>query len=189
MFLHVPMSFRPFRVSGALGIVAALGLLLTLGIAVAAERAFQLRDGSVLMGELIAVAEGRYRIRSAALGEIELPESQILAIRSAPPASAPGSPPIQSAVPADASDLPRLMAGIQQQMAGDPTLAGAIAALQNDPELLSALADPGFTQLILSGNLTALGTDPRFLRLMANPAIQSILGQVGGRLGGQGLGR
>jgi hypothetical protein len=179
---RIPVRRAPPRAT--LGVVLGLCLILSQVGLRAEERAIELRDGSVLMGELVGAGNGHYRIRTPVLGEIELPESEVLAIRSAAgsapsPASAmPGSPDLQAAV-----------AGIQQQIVGDPTLASAITALQSDPELQAALADPAFTQLVLSGNMTALGTDPRFLRLMANPAIQAILGQVGGQVGGQLGGR
>lgn len=175
---------RPVRVTQSRWAAAVLGLITALGVAVAQERAIELRDGSVLLGELVGAGNGHYRIRTQALGEIDLPESQVLAVRSV--SAAPSAPSLPSAGP---SDLLGIMVGIQQQMAGDPTLASTIAALQGDPELRAVLADPAFTELIRSGNLVALSTDPRFLRLMANPAIQSILGQVGGQLGGQTLGR
>lgn len=168
---------------------ATLAVLLGLWVSLiqpgsAAEgRVIELRDGSVLMGEVVAAGNGRYRIRTPVLGEVELPESEVLAIRSAAaPAAGPVGP---SAGP---TDLQGALASIQRQLVGDPLLAGAIVALQSDPELQAALADPAFTQLVLSGNLMALGTDPRFLRLMTNPAIQALLGQVGGQLGGQALG-
>jgi hypothetical protein len=165
--------------------VAALCLGLVQGASVATEgRAIELRDGSVLMGELVSAGNGRYRISTPVLGEIELPESEVLAIRSAP-ASAPS--PVDPSL--GATDLQGLMSAIQGQIVGDPTLVGAITALQSDPELQAALADPAFTQLILSGNVVALSSDPRFLRLMANPAIQSLLGRIGGQPGGQLPGR
>ena len=158
--------------------VAALCLLLAQGPGAAEgrlpeERIIELRDGSVLRGEVVGAGGGHYRIRTPALGEIELSDAQVLAIRSAaaPEAGA-------AAASAGSGDLPGVMSGIQQQLLGDPTLMSAITALQDDPELRAALADPAFTQLILSGNVAALGADPRFLRLMANPAILSLLGQV-----------
>lgn len=174
-------STGPTRIPRALAAVAAICLFLAQeSLFAAEERAIELRDGSVLMGELVSAGNGHYRIRTPVLGEIELPESEILAIRSAP-TSAPNlvNPSL------GATDLQGLMSAIQGQIVGDPALVGAITALQSDPELQAALADPAFTQLILSGNVMALSGDPRFLRLMANPAIQSLLGRIGGQPGGQ----
>ncbi|MGE5152860.1 MAG: hypothetical protein ACM3ST_02490 [Bdellovibrio bacteriovorus] len=177
----MPIAARVSTSRIAVGRAWLAGLLLMLGHGgIAAEgRVIELRDGSVLQGELVGAGGGHYRIRTPVLGEIELPESEVLAIRSAEAA-----PPAPASTMATPSDLQGVMASIQQQMLGDPALASAITALQSDPELGAALADPAFTQLILSGNLAALGTDPRFLRLMANPAILAILGQIGGQIGG-----
>lgn len=172
-----------FRLSWALAATMCLSGFQTSDAA--EQRAIELRDGSVLVGELVGADHGRYRIRTQVLGDIELAESDVLAIRS-------GAGPVtgQGTVPSTgARDLQGVMSAIQQQMVGDPSLAGAITALQGDPELKDALADPAFTQLILSGNVAALSADPRFLRLMSNPAVQAILGQVGGQVGGQMMGR
>lgn len=172
------------RRRGALAGWLGLALLLAQGGLAAEGRIIELSDGSVLVGELMGAGAGQYRIRTPVLGEIELPESAVLAVRStasAPPQALHAQPGLP--------DLQGVMAGIQRQMVGDPALMGTIAALQGDPELLTALADPAFTRLILSGNIAALGTDPRFLRLMANPAVQALIGQIGGQIGGQALGR
>lgn len=180
MFLPVQISARRGHFSWTLAAPLGLCLILAHGGVAAEGRVIELRDGSVLNGELVGAGNGHYRIRTPVLGEIELPESEVVAIRSS--ASAVPSP--VNAL-SGSPDLQGVMAGIQRQMVGDPTLASAITALQGDPELQAALADPAFTQLILSGNVAALGTDPRFLRLMANPAVQALIGQVGSQFGGQ----
>ena len=184
MSLPARVSASRARILTTLAALVVLGLIFAHAGLAAEGRVIELRDGSVLVGELVGAGNGRYRFRTPALGEIELPESEVLAIRvAASTATSSGS------TSPGSSDLPGVMANIQQQMVGDPTLASAITSLQSDAELQAALADPAFTQLVLSGNLTALGTDPRFLRLMANPAIQALLGQIGGRIGGEVLGR
>jgi hypothetical protein len=180
MSLLACVSASRDRVPGIVAGLLALCLVLVFGPVAAEGRVIELRDGSVLKGELVGAGNGHYRIRTPVLGEIELPESEVVAIRS----PGIGSPSPMSALPG-APDLQAVMAGIQRQMVGDPSLAGAIMALQGDPELQAALADPAFSQLILSGNVAALGTDPRFLRLMANPAVQALIGQIGSQVGGQ----
>jgi len=165
-------------------LAATISLSLVQPSVAADQRTIELRDGSVLVGELVGADGGRYRIRTPILGEIELSESDVLAIRS-------GAAPVngQGAAPSGTTDLRGALSTIQHQIAGDASLAGALTALQGDPEIQSALSDPAFTQLILSGNVAALSADPRFLRIMSNPAIQAILGQVGGQIGGQTIGR
>jgi hypothetical protein len=165
---------------------AACGLWLCAAAASAAagQSRVELRDGSVLQGELVSVEASSYRIRTGALGEISIPESDVLAIRplgsndSIPAAPAIGTTGAASATPqAMRGDL----ASIQQQLASDPAILGAIMSLQQDPEIRAALANPGFAQLVLSGNVQAIQNDPRFQRLLQNPAIQSIVKQVAGQ--------
>lgn len=162
----------------------ALGLWLTAapGWTVAAESLIELRDATVLRGELISVEGGAYRIRTRSMGEISIPESEVVALR--PLGAGTGGEPVATPLGGSAQlgqDHGSELAAIQQQLAGDPDTMQAIMALQADPEIRAALADPALVQLILSGNVEALGADPRFKRLMEHPAIQAIVGGMTGR--------
>lgn len=162
----------------------AIGVLLA-AIAsptVAGESRIELRDGTVLRGELMSVSEGAYRIRSAALGEIQVPESEVTAVRPMGAIGGTGSAGDWGAAEiAGASGeigYREGLAAVQQQLAGNPGIMQAILSLQENPQIQAALADPAFTQLIMSGDLATLSMDPRFLLLMADPAIQGILGRL-----------
>ncbi|HYN76407.1 MAG TPA: hypothetical protein VES73_01275 [Lamprocystis sp. (in: g-proteobacteria)] len=145
----------------------------------AGDSRIELRDGSVVSGELVSVTNGMYRIRSRNLGEIQVREADVMAVRpgstAAEPVAAPTSPRTEIAGPG------ANLAGIQQQLLGNPQTMAAITQLQNDPAITSALSDPEFARLILSGDVEKLRSDPRFQRLLENPAIQAIVGQVLGR--------
>ena len=166
--------FLPFAIGLALAALACP--------TVAGESRIELRDGSVLRGELVSVSEGGYRIRSAILGEIQVRESEVIAIRplgagaDIGAARQPGALEIGGA--SGGAGYKDELAAIQQRLAGDPGVMQAILSLQENPEIRAALADPAFAQLILSGNVATLSTDPRFRHLMENPAIQDILGRV-----------
>jgi hypothetical protein len=162
----------------------AIGLLLA-AIAsptVAGASRIELRDGSVLSGELISVSEGAYRIRSSTLGEIQVRESEVMAIRPLGANGDVGNAGQLGATEAGGTSggasYKEELAAIQQRLGGDPSDMQAILSRQDNPEIRAALADPAFTQLILSGNVATLSADPRFRRLMENPAIQGILGQI-----------
>lgn len=142
------------------------------GQAAANESRIELADGSVIAGELVAIEGGHYRIRSAALGEILVPESEIRSIQ--PGGSASMSQPPASGIPGYGTEI----AAIQQQLASNPGLMGQVSALQNDPEIQAVLSDPELTRLILSGDLERLRGDARIQRLMAHPALQAIMGQM-----------
>lgn len=139
----------------------------------AAEGRIELRDGSVLAGELVGVENGRLRIRTAAMGEVEVDEADVLAIR--PGAAGDAAAGLGTGMFGSAAEI----AAIQQQVLGDPAILGAVMALQQDPEIQAALADPELAGLVLSGNLAALQSDPRFLSLISHPAIQALVGRLG----------
>jgi hypothetical protein len=191
---HRPQSWlRPLLLG-----VSLLGIA---GLASSAESRIELRDGTVLYGEVVSASGGAYRVRSGLLGEIQIPESNVVAIRpmgfegsepdtgqsgAAAPSTAYGMAPpaAASAAPSAAtsgSDHQGELAAIQQQLVGDPDTLKAIMTLQNDPEIRAALADPAFAQLILSGNVEALSADPRFQRLMEHPGIKGIVGRTTGQ--------
>ena len=165
------LTRRRSALSWALILVAGL----CAGLVDAAENRIELRDGSVINGELVGIESGVYRVRSQVLGEVRVRESEVLAIR---PTTAATSAPTSSANTAPQTGE---LAAIQQQLLANPGIMEAITRLQGDPSVQSALADPEFTRLILSGDLQALRTNPRFLSLRENPAIQAILGQALGR--------
>ncbi|AFL74856.1 hypothetical protein Thivi_2965 [Thiocystis violascens DSM 198] len=144
------------------GSLVMMTLAATGQVAAEASR-IELADGSVLSGELVAIEGGRYRIRSATLGEILVPESEIRSIQ--PDGSASMSQPPASGMPGYGTEI----ASIQQQLASDPGLMGQISALQNDPEIQAVLSDPELTRLIMSGDLERLRGDARIQRLMAHP--------------------
>lgn len=156
-------------------------LIAIAGSATADESRIELQDGTVLHGEVISAGGGIYRIRSPSLGEIQVRESDLVAIR---PLGAEGgqstAAPRGAVGAAGGQDHQAELAGIQQRLLGDPGTLQAIMSLQNDPEIRAALADPAFAQLILSGNVEALSADPRFQRLMEHPEIKGILGRVQG---------
>ncbi len=139
----------------------------------AAENRIELRDGSVISGELIGIEGGVYRVRSRALGEVTVRESEVLAIRPAT-AETPAPAPSANTGGPQSSDL----MAIQRQLLANPGIMESITRLQSDPAIQTALADPEFTRLILSGNLEALRANPRFQGLMENPAIRAIVGQA-----------
>ncbi|WP_295414126.1 hypothetical protein [uncultured Thiodictyon sp.] len=184
---HDSTRWRARRARAPLSALYAL-LILGAGLVGAAENRIELRDGSVITGELIGVTNGGYRVRSTALGEMTIPQSEVLAIR---PASAGAAPSATAATPATAAPASSAgsgtnpqaadLAAIQQQLLSNPQTMEAVTRLQSDPDVQAALADPEFTRLIMSGNVEALRNNPRAQRLMENPAIKAIAGQAIGQ--------
>jgi len=151
------------------GIVTSLLVSLTLvgATATAEPSRIELRDGSVISGEVLGFSGGHYLIRSPALGEISIDESEIRAVRPGGGASAEAgyTSEIQS---------------LQQKMVANPEVVKLLTRLANAPEVQAALADPEFMHLVTSGNLAALQRNPRFQSLLHQPELRAILGQMAG---------
>lgn len=171
------VSISPHFIMLVRGLSLSALVILHLPVPLAsADSRIELRDGSVLTGELVGIGEGGFRVRTPLLGELEISESDVLAIR---PVES-GSPARSSSEPATGQGYQSEIAGIQQRMFADPAIVSSISALQSDPELQALLMDPEFSRRVISGDLQALSTDPRFIRLMKHPAIQAIVGRMGG---------
>lgn len=147
-----------------LGVAGILSSVSGPGALEAGESRIELRDGSVLSAELVAVEAGRYRIRNSLIGEIEVEEGDVLAIR--PSAAMATGEPVGG------------IADVQRRIVGSPDILGSVTGLRGDPELQAALSDPDLLRLVMSGDLEALRSDPRLLRLMEHPAIQAIVRQL-----------
>ncbi len=99
-----------------------------------AVREVELSDGSVLQAEVVGMRHGAYQLRSSTLGEFEVPESQVVAIRT--PHSEPA--------PAPASEWDGDVASPQPQQ--NLPAAGALQqALTQDPAALNKILSPSKT--------------------------------------------
>jgi hypothetical protein len=167
-----------------MGLAAALGLLVLAGLPAGAGplREVVLEDGSVLQAEVVAMKDGVYTLKSEAMGQINVDESAIRAIRA--PGSEPAAPGTSEsgAAAPSASPEPPDMAGMRQSMMGNvmsnPNLMGMIFALRNDPQVQEVLQDPEVMEMVMAGDLQGLRDNPKFRKLMENPNIQSLTDEM-----------
>jgi hypothetical protein len=130
-------------------------------------RAIELRDGSIVTGEVVSLTNGKYTIRSGSLGNVQIEESKVLAIRpvAAPAAANSGATPDNTA-----GDVRTL----QDRMMNDKEVMSKIQSLQNDPEFLKIMEDPEVMKAVNSGDISALMANPQFLKLMNNSIVRDI---------------
>jgi hypothetical protein len=127
-------------------------------------RDIELKDGSVISGEVLSLSGGIYTIKSDSLGIINLEESKIRAIRSKPsPGPASGSTGTAAGV-----------RSLQERMMSDKEIMTMIQALQNDPEFKKALEDPEVMKAVQTGDLAALMANPKFMKLLNNARVREI---------------
>jgi hypothetical protein len=130
-------------------------------------RAIELKDGSIVTGEVVSLSNGKYTIRSSSLGAVLIEESKVRVIR---PVAAPAA--VNSGAPPDnrAGDVRTL----QDRMMNDKEIMSKIESLQNDPEFMRILEDPEVMKAVTSGDTAALMANPQFLKLMNNPTVRDI---------------
>ena len=138
-------------------------LVFFLGNARAGEiKEFELKDGSVIYGEIVSFSGGTFTVRSKSFGTVEIDESKIRAIRSRVP------------VGRKRDQIQQL----QQKMMSDEEVVQMILSLQNDPDVQNILKDPEIMEAVNAGDINALLSNPKFMKLLENPAIQDIRKKV-----------
>jgi len=147
-------------------------------------REVELIDGSIIRAEVLSTDGKIYRLRSDALGTIEMPEYQIKAIRSpdesvvrpqtaaGPAFSSPASPLATPGPTPSADDL-------QQALSHNPAAMNKIISLQNDPLMQQILGDENTMRAIQAGDLGTLMNDPKVRALMNHPTVRELSGQYG----------
>jgi hypothetical protein len=149
-------------------------------------REIELTDGSIIRAAVVSMSRGVYRLRSDLLGEIEVPEQRIKAIRS-PEAEAAtprrdGEPEAESYAPVATFPTPAPTPSaedLQQRLQQDPRALEKILSLQNDPLVQSILQDPGTMQAIEARDLGTLLNDPKIRDLMSHPTVQGLSHEQG----------
>ncbi len=148
-------------------------------------RELELTDGSTIRAEIVSMSNGVYRVRSEALGEIEIPEHRIKAIRSSEeeptaktrmetePEETFTSPTETTPAPAPSTE------DLQQVFQQDPAAMEKILSLQGDPLVQSILDDADTMRAIEAGDIGTLLNDPKIRALMSHPTVRDLSGKYG----------
>lgn len=127
-------------------------------------------DGSVVTGEVVSLTNGRYTIRTDALGTLTVPDSKIAAIRARDAAGSPAA----GAASINADEIKSLT----DKMMADQDIMSMIQSLKDDPEFMSILQDKDIMTAVENGDAAALMANPKFLNLMNNAAVRNIQKKV-----------
>jgi hypothetical protein len=135
--------------------------------------AVELKDGSVISGEIISFHEGVFTIRSAILGNIKIDESEVRLIRLKPFDESLEEP-IRSSNSAINSKIHRL----QKSIAYDQKIMKMIFSLQNDPDIQELLQDSVIMNAVNSSDIPTLMSNPKFMKILEKPTIQQIQAEI-----------
>jgi hypothetical protein len=153
-----------------------LSLLLLLGCLVGVGHAgglheMELKDGSVISGEILSMDGDTYTIRTQSLGDLKIRESEIKAIRvESPPGGEEDPGPTHSRGPEFQAVLRMLMK--------DSEVMDMIGGLQADPDFQKVLEDPDIMKAVERGDTSALMRDPKFRALLEHPKVKAIRDKI-----------
>ncbi|HBD08438.1 MAG TPA: hypothetical protein DCZ69_09260 [Syntrophobacteraceae bacterium] len=129
----------------------------------------ELKDGSIVRGEVLSLNDLHCTLRSDSLGTVDIERSRIRAIRmkgsqEAPTASSGGTQGL----------IKDQVAALQEHMVSDQSSLDSITALQDDPDVREVLEDPDLMKAVASGDMAALSANPKFMKLLEKPGLQNI---------------
>lgn len=158
----------------------------------------ELIDGSVIRAQILSMNGKTYRLRSEALGEVEIPEYRVKAIRTPKTQSGPPQEHQATSTPqqsqeeiaptvADDQSLPAhsppttipSTSDLQHAFTQDPAAMSSILSMRDDPLVQRILSDERLMQAIHSGNLGELMSDPKIRALMNHPTVRGLGSQYG----------
>lgn len=163
-----------------------------------AQQVIQLKDQTVIRGQVVEMTNNTYRIKTPSLGEVKIPADQVLAIVNesvAPPAGAPvptaprapavregHRPAARPTAPSGRTDN----LGAQQKevntrvqsMMMDGGFLNKVTGLGDSSEMQDILGDPEVMNAIQSGDYEYLMKNEKMQRLMDSQDIQDLLGEV-----------
>jgi len=134
----------------------------------------ELKDGSLIFGEIISFSGSVYTIKSRSLGTIKIKESKIQNIRFKGSEGSAREHGISGHSINDAH-----IQALQQSMMANPEIMKIILSLQNDPVFQEVMKDPSIIEALNTGDFAALLSNPKFMNLLKSPAVQDIGRKVG----------
>ncbi|HIG39565.1 MAG: hypothetical protein ABGY96_20040 [bacterium] len=130
----------------------------------------EMKDGSVIQGEIISLENNSYTIRSSTLGVIKVGTHQVSRILST-------SANVDSTLPGQSALITRgdtRLEAIRTGLMGNDSTMTIIRGLQHDPDVQAILRDPEIMSAIRRLDFETLGNNPKIQRLMNNTDVKKL---------------
>jgi hypothetical protein len=165
------MAFKGFRFNKWLPLVGLFFLCLFAQSGFAGEAStIELRDGSIISGEVLTFDGSTWIIQSPSMGRLEIEAGKVVSIRSRATGGKGSAGEGSTGKEVRAADIQAM----QQSIMSNEQLMTMIMGLQDDPELQAILQDPEIMKAVEAGDINALLADPKFRKLMENRNIKAI---------------
>ena len=147
-------------------ILLCLGLYASLSsLGFADTKIIILKDGSQVKGELIAVKDGTYTVKTDLMGEVNVSADQVTSISA-----------LEAAATAPA--MRQTIEATQQKLMTDPAVMAEIQAMAQDPQIVQLLSDPGLVKAVVSKDVQSLQNNPNGQALINNPKMRALMEKV-----------
>lgn len=154
-----------------INILFIIGVLLLSCTAGAGEiSTIELRDGSVISGEVVSFDGNTWVIKSGSMGTLKVDGAKVVSIRSKTTTDQEAAVGLSSGNTVNTPDLQAL----QQEIMANEQVMAMIMNLQDDPEIQAILQDPEIMNAVNAGDMNALLANPKFIKLMENAKIKRI---------------
>jgi len=165
------MALEGFRFNKWLPLVGLFFLCLFAQSGFAGEAStIELRDGSIISGEVLSFDGSTWIIQSPSMGRLEIEAAKVVSIRSRKTVSQVPDGGRSTGNQANMADIQAM----QQSIMSSEQLMTMIMGLQNDPEVQAILQDPEIMRAVNAGDMNALLANPKFRRLMENAKIKEV---------------
>ena len=131
-----------------------------------------LKDGSVIKGNVLQLADGVYTLETGNLGKVNVAESEIVSIAVE---SAPAAPNMGDTASASFKGQAQ---EIQTGLLSDPEVMVEIQNIMQDPEIRGVLSDPAFMNAIMSYDPNQIQQNEKTQYLLQNPKFQSLMEKI-----------
>ncbi len=141
-------------------------------------KTIQLKDGSMLKGEIIKFENSVYTIYTETFGEIEIEDANILSITSAQVPSAMVLPQQAQQNPLEGANINAQAQQIQNSIMSDPALMESMKNIAENEEIKSILSDPNLIKDIMTLDPKKIHDNKEVQQLMNNPEFEALMNQV-----------
>lgn len=131
-----------------------------------------LKDGSVIKGNVLQLADGVYTLETGNLGKVTVAESEIISITAEPAPVPPDTGNTGSA------SLKGQVQEMQTSLLSDPEVMTEIQNIMQDPEIRGVLSDPAFMNAIMSYDPNQIKQNEKTQYLLQNPKFQSLMEKI-----------
>ncbi|MDD5137737.1 MAG: hypothetical protein PHG72_02865 [Candidatus Omnitrophica bacterium] len=119
-----------------------------------ANAVVKLRDGGVVVGQVLGKEDGKYRIMTATMGIVTISETDIASFEAKEEMN---------------------WEKYQKAITDNPQTISSIQDLSKDQEVMAIVSDPKIKEAIARQDLDYLRSNEKFLKFMNNPTVKQII--------------